>query len=104
MIIRFSCYERRMIKSFSDKRTERIFNGFRSPDFSPEVARMALRKLKLLHNATSLLDLRVPPGNRLEALKGDRNGQLSIRVNDQWRICFAWRDNDAFDVELIDYH
>lgn len=93
-----------MIKSFSDKRTEQIFNGFRSPDFSPEVARMALRKLKLLHNATCLLDLRIPPGNRLEALKGDRKGQYSVRVNDQWRVCFVWHDNDAFDVKLVDYH
>ena len=65
---------------------------------------MARRKLLLLHRAASLQDLRVPPGNRLEELKGDRKGQHSIRINDQWRICFVWRDGDAFDVEIADYH
>ena len=93
-----------MIKSFHDRRTEKIFFFFRTSDFSMETARMALRKLKMLHNASCLLDLRVPPGNRLEALKGNRQGQYSIRVNEQWRICFSWRDNDAYDVELVDYH
>src|SRR5262249_28266138 len=66
--------------------------------------RVARRKLLLLHRAVSLQDLRVPPGNRLEELRGDRKGQLSIRINDQWRVCFVWRDGDAFDVEIADYH
>ncbi len=65
---------------------------------------MAFRKLRMLHRAQTLRDLRVPPGNRLESLKGDRKGQYSIRVNDQFRICFAWRSGDAFDVEMVDYH
>lgn len=93
-----------MILTFRDKQTEKLFAGFRIPELPPDVARVAMRKLKLLHNATSLLDLRVPPGNRLEALKGNRQGQYSIRVNDQWRICFAWRDNNAYEAELVDYH
>lgn len=93
-----------MIKHFKDSRTETLFEGYRIPALSPDVARAALRKLKILHNATCLLDLRVPPGNRLESLKGDRQGQYSIRINDQWRICFAWRDNCAYEVEIVDYH
>jgi len=65
---------------------------------------VALRKLRMLHNAQTLQDLRVPPANRLESLKGDRKGQYSIRVNDQYRVCFTWRTGDAFDVEIVDYH
>ena len=93
-----------MIKSFADKRTESLFNGVRAPGLPGDIQRVALRKLKMLHYAADLNDLRVPPGNRLEALKGDRAGQFSIRINDQWRICFAWRDGDACDVEIVDYH
>lgn len=66
--------------------------------------RVARRKLRMLNNAQSLMDLRVPPGNRLEALKGDRSGQYSIRINDQWRICFVWQEGDAHEVEIVDYH
>jgi toxin HigB-1 len=69
-----------------------------------QIARVALRRLRLLHRAQSLDDLRVPPGNRLEALRGDRKGQLSIRVNEQYRVCFRWRQGDAYEVELVDYH
>lgn len=65
---------------------------------------MARRKLRMLNNAQSLSDLRIPPGNHLEALKGDRAGEFSIRVNDQWRVCFAWQDGDAYEVEIVDYH
>ena len=93
-----------MIKSFADKRTESLFNGFRTPGLPGDIQRVALRKLKMLHYAADLNDLRVPPGNRLEALKGDRAGQFGIRINDQWRICFAWRDGEAHGVEIVDYH
>ena len=68
------------------------------------IARIALRRLRLLHRAGTVADLRVPPGNRLEALQGDRKGQYSIRVNDQYRVCFRWKDGDAYDVEVVDYH
>jgi proteic killer suppression protein len=93
-----------MIKSFKDRRTEHLFNGIKAPGLPEDIQRAGMRKLKLLHNAVNLHDVRVPPGNRLEALKGDRAGQYSIRVNDQWRICFVWRDGHAFFVELVDYH
>ena len=93
-----------MIRSFRDQQTENIFRRDRVKRFSPDVQRAALRKLAILDAAESLDDLRVPPGNRLERLKGDRKGQYSIRVNDQWRICFVWSDGDAYDVEIIDYH
>lgn len=69
-----------------------------------DIQQTARRKLRMLNNAQSLSDLRVPPGNRLEALRGDRGSQYSIRINDQWRICFEWREGDAFDVEIVDYH
>ena len=92
-----------MIRSFADKETERFAGGnvvrrFRAFD------RVAYRKLKYLMSALTLDDLRVPPGNRLEALGGDRRGQFSIRINDQWRICFRWRDGGAESVEIVDYH
>ena len=92
-----------MIRSFHCKDTERLFNDqdvrrFRS------IERMARRKLLYLHRAIKLQDLRVPPGNRLEALKGNRKGQYSIRINDQWRICFRWKNGDALNVEIVDYH
>ena len=92
-----------MIRSFRDPRTESLFNDLDVPRFQ-SIERVARRRLLYLHQARRLEDLRVPPGNRLEALKGNRQGQHSIRINDQWRICFRWRDGDAFDVEIVDYH
>lgn len=93
-----------MIRSFRDQRTERIFRRGYVPRLGTAVARSVLRKLLILDAVESLQELRVPPGNRLEQLKGDREGQFSIRVNRQWRICFRWADGDAHDVELADYH
>jgi proteic killer suppression protein len=93
-----------VIRSFKDKETEKIFNRHRSPKLPEILQRVALRKLRMLNRAASLNDLRVPPANILEKLKGDRVGQHSIRINDQWRICFTWQDNDAFQVEIVDYH
>lgn len=91
-----------MIRSF--RGTERLWNEEPVRSLDPRILRTALRKLEQLHAAATLDDLRVPPGNRLEALKGDRRGQHSIRINDQWRICFEWKDGGADDVELVDYH
>jgi len=93
-----------MIRAFRDKDTERLFRRERVKKLPSPVSRVALRKLLLLDAAESLDDLRVPPGNRLEKLRGDRKGQYSIRVNDQWRVCFRWEDGDAYDVEITDYH
>jgi toxin HigB-1 len=93
-----------MIRSFRDSETEKVFHREPRTKFARNVQRAALRKLLLLHAAESLNDLRVPPGNRLEKLVGDRKGQHSIRVNDQWRICFVWNEGDAFEVEIADYH
>jgi proteic killer suppression protein len=93
-----------VIKSFKDRDTERLFRRESVRKFGAGVQRVALRKLRMLDAATILEDLRVPPGNRLEKLKGDREGQHSIRVNQQWRACFRWRSGDAFDVEIVDYH
>ena len=93
-----------MIKSFRDRDAERLFKRLPAKKLGPGVQRVALRKLRMLDAATILDDLRVPPGNRLERLKGDREGQHSIRVNKQWRICFRWRSGDAYDVEIVDYH
>ena len=93
-----------MIRGFADEATERLFRREPVRKLPPEVRRAALRKLVVLDAADSLQDLRSPPGNRLEKLSGDRAGQYSIRVNDQWRICFAWRGSDAFEVEVTDYH
>lgn len=92
-----------MIKSFKSKETEALFNGARVRTWLA-IRRVALRKLDMLDAVTRLTDLRTPPSNRLEALKGDRKGQYSIRINDQWRICFAWRNGHAHDVEIVDYH
>ena len=92
-----------MIRSFRDKETEAIFNGLSSRRFQ-QVQRIAQRKLKQLNAADQLSDLAIFPGNRLEALKGARRGQYSIRINDQYRICFTWRESDAHDVEIVDYH
>lgn len=93
-----------MIKSFADADTQRLFRRERVRRFPAALLRTMLRKLGLVDAAEELADLRVPPGNRLEKLRGDRAGQHSIRVNDQWRICFRWKDGDAFDVEIVDYH
>ena len=92
-----------MIRSFACQETERLFNDESSGRFR-QIHRTARRKLLLLNQARSLNDLRAPYGNHLEALKADRAGQHSIRVNDQWRICFRWQGEDAFDVEIVDYH
>ena len=92
-----------MILTFKCRDTEALFNGRRVPRFA-NIAVAALRKLAILNRAERLDDLRVPPGNRLEALKGDRAGQHSIRINDQFRVCFRWTDTGAEDVEIVDYH
>jgi proteic killer suppression protein len=92
-----------MIKGFADRNTEALFQRKPRKRFRP-LARVALRKLLILHAASSLDDLKVPPGNRLERLKGDRKRQYSIRINDQWRVCFRWKGGNAYDVEIVDYH
>ena len=93
-----------MIRSFRDKVTEKVFNRERVKKFDLNVQRLAQRKLFILDAAETLDELRVSPGNRLEKLSGDRKGQYSIRINDQWRICFRWVDRDVYDVEITDYH
>ncbi len=93
-----------MIRSFRDRETERLFRREPVRKLAPDVRRVALRKLVLLDAAESIEDLRVPPGNRLEKLTGDRAGQYSIRINERWRVCFRWKDGDAEDVEIVDYH
>ena len=93
-----------MIRSFKSRDIQKLFQRERVKRFAPSIHRVALRKLRILHRATTLRDLRVPPSNRLEALKGDRAGQYSIRINDQFRICFKWKSGDAFEVEIVDYH
>lgn len=93
-----------MIRSFQDKATERVFNRERVKKFDLKVQRLEQRKLFILDAAEILEELRIPPGNRLKRLSGDRKGQHSIRINDQWRICFRWLDGDAYDVEISDYH
>lgn len=93
-----------MIKSFNDKETEKVFNGQFSRHLPQEIQRLAERKLIMLHRSATLNDLRVPPSNRLEALRGDRAGQHSIRINGQWRICFEWREDGVHAVEIVDYH
>ena len=93
-----------MIRSFADRDTERLFHRESVRRFPAELQRTMLRKLVIVDAAESLTDLRSPPGNRLEKLRGDRAGQHSIRINDQWRICFRWRDGDAHEVEIVDYH
>jgi proteic killer suppression protein len=93
-----------MIVSFRDLETARIWEGVRSRRFPADIQSVALRKLRLVNNARRLDDLSVPPGNRLEARKGARRGQHSIRINDQWRICFRWKDGHAHEVEIVDYH
>lgn len=94
-----------MIRSFRDAETKRLWlTGTSRRNPPPSLRRTALRKLQLLESATQLEDLRATPGNRLETMRGDRDGQLSIRINDQYRICFIWKDCDAFEVEIVDYH
>jgi proteic killer suppression protein len=93
-----------VIQSFRDRETEKVFERERSRRLPPDVQRRAHRRLLLLDAAETVEDLRVPPGNRLENLSGDRAGQRSIRINDQWRICFRWERGDAYDVEITDYH
>jgi len=93
-----------MIKSFKDKETEKLFNRHFSKKLPQNLQHLARRKLVMLDAAPELNALRIPPGNRLEALKGDRKGQHSIRINDQWRVCFRWKTGDAYDVEIADYH
>jgi proteic killer suppression protein len=93
-----------MIKSFRNRQTERVWQGEVSRRLPRDIQDAALRKLRILNQARRLGDLVVPPGNRLEALRGDRRGQHSIRINDRWRICFVWRDGAAHGVEIVDYH
>ena len=93
-----------MIKSFRDAETEKVFHRRFSRRLPSDIQTVALRKLRMVANAVDVGDLRSPPANRLEKLSGERAGQYSVHVNDQWRICFAWRDGDAYDVEVCDYH
>ena len=95
-----------VIRTFKYKETQKIFDRQRSRKLPSNIQQVALRKLRMLNRAETetIQDLRVPPANRLERLKGDREGQYSIRVNDQWRVCFDWKDGDALNVELVDYH
>ena len=93
-----------MILDFKDAEAEKIFNRHRSRKLPSDIQQVALRKLRMLNRAQTLQDLRVPPANRLERLGGDRIGQHSIRINEQWRVCFEWRGGDAYDVEIVDYH
>ena len=93
-----------MIRSFADPETESVFQRLASKPLSVDVQRIAYRKLVGIDAAESINDLRIPPGNRLEKLKGNREGQHSIRVNEQWRICFRWKEGDAYGVEIADYH
>jgi toxin HigB-1 len=93
-----------VIESFADGETQRIFHREFSRKLPVDIQRVALRKLRMLNSAGNLNDLRIPPANHLEKLTTDREGQYSIRINEQWRICFSWRGNNAFDVEIVDYH
>ncbi len=93
-----------MIKEFGDKETEKIWNGIRSKKLPSEIQNVARRKLRMLNNAIDINDLRIPPANRLERLKGDLSEYHSIRINNQWRIIFKWLNNDAYVVKIVDYH
>lgn len=93
-----------MIKSFKCKETEKVWNEEKSKKFPTDIQNRALRKLSMLDAALVVDDLKNPPGNHLEGLKGNRKGQMSIRINNQWRICFVWDDGEIFDVEIVDYH
>ncbi len=93
-----------MIRGFADKRTTKVFKREQVRDLSNDLQRAALRNMLQINAAVELDDLRTPPGNRLQALKGNRAGQYSLRINDQFRICFIWKDGDAYDVVIVDYH
>lgn len=93
-----------VIRSFADKDTERVFKRLASKRLSIELQRAAYRRLLIIDGAEEISDLKIPPGNRLEKLRHDREGRFSIRINEQWRICFFWKDNDAYEVEIVDYH
>lgn len=93
-----------MIKSFGDKASEKIWNGIRSKKLPNEIQDVARRKLRMINNAQDVNDLRIPPANRLEKLKGDLKEYHSIRINNQWRIIFQWKNDDAYDVKIVDYH
>jgi len=93
-----------VIRSFRDGEAEKVWRGEGSRRLPGNIQAVARRKLRMLNRSLSLDDLRVPPGNRLERLRGRRQGQFSIRINDQWRVCFVWQSGDAFDVEIVDYH
>jgi len=93
-----------VIRNFKDKETQKIFERQRSRKLPSEIQQVALRKLRMLNQSQTLQELRIPPANRLERLSGDRDGQYSIRINDQWRVCFRWQNGDALDVEIVDYH
>ncbi len=93
-----------MIKSFRNRETEKVYSREGSNKLPRDMQQIALRKLRMINNAKNLRDLRVPPANRLEKLKGERQGQMSIRINDQWRVCFVWQGGDAYEVEIADYH
>jgi toxin HigB-1 len=102
-VLRHTCYDGRVIQTFGSKDTEDLFHYQRCKRLRA-IERVTLRKLLQLHAATELRVLASPPGNQLEALRGDRKGQHSIRINDQWRICFVWRNGHCFNVEIVDYH
>jgi toxin HigB-1 len=93
-----------VIRSFACKETERVWTGFKSRKFPADIQDRALRKLRQIDAALTPEDLRNPPGNNLEALRGDRSGQMSIRINGQWRLCFFWKNGEAHEVEIVDYH
>ena len=93
-----------MIKSFRDQEAQKVFARRRSRKLPQDIQQVAYRKLRMLSNAQTLADLRVPPANRLEKLVGDRAGEYSIRINEQWRICFEWHEGDAYNVEIVDHH
>ena len=93
-----------MIRSFADPETENVFRRVGSRRLPADLQRIAYRKLVVLDAADAVNDLRIPPGNRLEKLRGDRAGQYSMRINERWRICFTWRGSDAYDVQIVDYH
>ncbi len=93
-----------MIKSFKDIETEKIYSRAGSNKLPRDIQQVALRKLRMINNSKTLIDLKIPPADRLEKLKGNREGQFSIRINDKWRICFVWQNGDAYSVEIVDYH
>ena len=101
---RDALYNQIVIRTFKDEETEKVFQRQFSRKLPADIQQVALRKLRMLNNASVMADLRIPPANLLEKLTGKRAGQYSIRINDQWRICFEWRSNTAYNVEIIDYH